>query len=424
MGTLAMGWGSGTANFPYLVTPAEALQNQAISDHTRFEAVLNNSAWDKINALVSQPLATAIVFVNSDSGEGYISVDGNAGDRKNLTLWGNGDAIVKNVSSRCNNTIVVIHSVGPTLVTDWYNSPNVTAILWAGLPGQESGNSITDVLYGRVNPAARTPFTWAAKREDYGPDILYQPNNGAGAPQQDFTEGVFIDYRHLDSKNITPIFEFGYGLSYTTFNYSDLSVQGNYKSQYTPTTGQTAQAPTFGNFSRNLSDYVFPNASFPYIYNYIYPYVNTSSSAQNASADPKYGQNSSQWLPPNSASSRAQPLNPAGPALDAESGGNSQLWDIMYTVTAKVTNTGSLPGEEVPQLYVSLGGPNQPPVVLRGFDRLSILPGQSATFTATLNRRDLSEWDVVSQNWVISNYTKTVYVGSSSRKLPLKATLN
>jgi hypothetical protein len=82
----------------------------------------------------------------------------------------------------------------------------VTAILWAGVPGQESGNSITDILYGKINPAARSPFTWGPTRESYGTDILYTPNNGNDAPQDDFIEGNMIDYRAFDKQNITPIY--------------------------------------------------------------------------------------------------------------------------------------------------------------------------------------------------------------------------
>lgn len=417
MGTLAMGWGSGTANFPYLITPLEALNLQAIEDGTRIESVLNNSATEQIVSLVGQSSATAIVFANADSGEGYIDVDGNAGDRKNLTLWANGDELIKNVSAINNNTIVVIHSGGPTLVTDWYDSPNITAIIWAGLPGQESGRSLVDVLYGKVNPAGRTPFTWGAKREDYGTDVLYEPNNGNGAPQQDFTEGVFIDYRHFDAQNITPIFEFGFGLSYTTFKYGSLEVVKLEAGEYSPTTGETAEAPVFGNFSSVLDDYVFPDEEIRYIYSYIYPYVNTSSSEEEASADPEYGQTAEEFLPPGALESSSQPLNPAGPAASDIPGGNAQLWDVIYTVTVNITNTGDVVGDEVPQLYVSLGGPDDPPVVLRGFDRLTIAPGETTVFEAELTRRDLSNWDTTTQNWVISGYPKNVYVGPSSRNL-------
>jgi beta-glucosidase len=73
---------------------------------------------------------------------------------------------------------------------------------------------------------------------------------------------------------------------------------------------------------------------------------------------------------------------------------------------------------------MNLGGADDPKVVLRAFDEIILDPGESQTFTAQISRRDLSNWDPVSQNWVISKYPKTVYVGASSRNLPLKQTLN
>lgn len=85
--------------------------------------------------------------------------DGNAGDRKNLTLWHGGDALINATTFYCPNTVVVIHAVGPVNVEKWIDHPNVTAVLFAGLPGQESGNSLVDVLSGRVNPSARLVFS-------------------------------------------------------------------------------------------------------------------------------------------------------------------------------------------------------------------------------------------------------------------------
>ncbi|KAH7374488.1 beta-glucosidase [Plectosphaerella cucumerina] len=428
-GTLAAGWGSGTASFPYLVTPDNALQRQALDDGSRYESILSNWEYARTEALVSQANATAIVFVNANSGEGYINVDGNIGDRNNLTLWNGGDELVQRVARNNTNTIVVIHSTGAVLVTDWYDNPNITAIVWAGLPGQESGNSITDILYGRTNPGGKTPFTWGPTAESYGNSVLYQPNNGGGAPQDDFAEGVFIDYRWFDratggsnetygDNNDAPIFEFGFGLSYTTFEFSNLQVVSHTTQDYLPTTGQTAPAPRIGaNISTNYEDYQFPEG-FEQIELFIYPYLN-STDPETALGDPEYGLEADQFLPPGALDDAPQPRHPAG----GSPGGNSQLWDVMYTVTATVTNTGDLVGEEVPQLYVSLGGPDDPPRVLRGFDRLRIDPGASVTFRADLTRRDLSNWDVVTQNWVISEHEKRVFVGSSSRKLPLEAAL-
>lgn len=72
---------------------------------------------------------------------------------------------------------------------------------------------------------------------------------------------------------------------------------------------------------------------------------------------------------------------------------------------------------------MSLGGPNEPKIVLRKFDRLHLAPGQQVVWSTTLSRRDLANWDVAAQDWIVTPYCKDVYVGSSSRKLPLRAQL-
>ena len=421
-GTLAIGWGSGTSNFPHLVTPDAALQRQALDDGSRYESIFNN--WDTENtiSLASQEFATNIVFANANSGEGYITVDGNEGDRKNLTFWNNGDDLIRNVTSVSNNTILVIHSVGPILIDEYANNPNITAIVWAGLPGQESGNSLVDILYGRVNPGGRTPFTWGKMLEDYGTGVLYEPNNGDDAPQDEFSEGVFIDYRHFDRENITPTYEFGFGLSYTTFEYSNLVVEktGAREGNLAPYLGNTAEAPLIGPpNAQTFEELQFPEGFEP-VPLFIYPFLNGSTPAE-ASKDPdNFGLKPSEFLPPGALEGSPQPIHPVG---GGQPGGNPMLWDVMYVVTATIKNTGSMVGDEVPQLYVSLGGPDDPVVMLRGFERLRIDPGQEVTFRADLTRRDLSNWDVVSQNWVITDYPKKVFVGSSSRSLHLEGVL-
>lgn len=412
-----MGWGSGSANFPYLVTPEQAIQNYILTQ-TRGEifTITDNYALSQIESLATQA-TVALVFVNSDSGEGYIVVDGNEGDRNNLTVWGSGDDLIKNVSALCNNTIVIMHTVGPVLVTDWYENDNITAILWAGLPGQESGNSLVDVLWGAYNPGGKLPFTMGPSQASYSADVLYVPNNGQfDAPQVDFTEGVFIDYRGFDKAGTKPIYEFGFGLSYTTFSFAGLTITANTAPAYVPTTGVTSEAPVLGTYSSDASQYLFPNSSFTEVPLYIYPYINSTNLAD-ASTDPDYGQPSAEYLPAGFDDSSAQPLLPASGA----SGGNPGLWDVLFTVTATITNTGDVTGDEVPQLYVFLGG-DEPPVVLRGFDRLTIAPGASATFSAELTRRDLSTWDTASQNWIMVD-CPVAYVGSSSRNLPLSANI-
>lgn len=219
-GILAMGWGSGTAQFPYLIDPLSAIQNRAIKDHSIVTWWRSNFELPGLASAVQQQSA-AIVFLNADSGEDYITVDGNEGDRKNLTLWQNADNLVTTVANNNNNTIVVVHSVGPAIVEPWIDHPNVTALIWAGVPGQEAGNSIVDVLYGDYNPSGRLPYTIAKSPSDYPTQLITGggPNDILSIP---YTEGLFIDYRHFDANNIEPRFEFGFGLSYTTFKYSNL----------------------------------------------------------------------------------------------------------------------------------------------------------------------------------------------------------
>ena len=74
-----------------------------------------------------------------------------------------------------------MHTTG-SIIPTFYNNPNVTGILWAGLPGSESGPAITSVLYGQHNLSGKLPFTMANRRADYGLSVLYEPNNGAAAP--------------------------------------------------------------------------------------------------------------------------------------------------------------------------------------------------------------------------------------------------
>ena len=89
-----------------------------------------------------------------------------------MTAWNNGDALVLAVAAQNNNTMVIVNSVGPLIVEPWIDHPNVTAVLWAGLGGTESGNSLVDVLHSVVNPSARLPFTIAKSPSDYPAQLV------------------------------------------------------------------------------------------------------------------------------------------------------------------------------------------------------------------------------------------------------------
>jgi len=215
-GILAVGWGSGTGDFPYLIAPLAAITTQASSIGATITSSLSDTDTTAAQT-AARGKAVALVFITADSGEGYITVEGNAGDRNDLNAWHSGNALVQAVASVNPNTIVVVHSVGPIIMDSWVTNANVTAVVWAGLQGQEAGNSLVDILWGAVNPSARLPYTIAKAQSDYGATI------GTGGTVT-YSEGLYIDYRWFDKNSITPRYEFGFGLSYTTFTYSALSV--------------------------------------------------------------------------------------------------------------------------------------------------------------------------------------------------------
>jgi len=101
------------------------------------------------------------------------------------------------------------------------------------------------------------------------------------------------------------------------------------------------------------------------------------------------------------------------------------LYDTVYTVSFTVHNSGGVDGNEVSQVY--LGFPSsagEPPKVLRGFERTWITAGARATVKIPLRRKDVSIWDVVSQQWVVPSGTFTVFVGASSRDIRLQTTFH
>ena len=119
--------------------------------------------------------------------------------RNNLTGWLNGDALVRAVASQNNNTIVVINSVGPLILEPWVDHPNVTAVVWAGLGGTETGNALVDVIYGAVNPSGRLPYTIAKSLKDY-PAQLTLGGDGEEILNITYSEGCVFAFFILLSK--------------------------------------------------------------------------------------------------------------------------------------------------------------------------------------------------------------------------------
>lgn len=97
------------------------------------------------------------------------------------------------------------------------------------MPGQETGNSIADILWGDLNPSGRLPYTIANKESDYNKNLVNSTellsSTDPNIWQADFVEGNLIDYKEFDAENKSVAYEFGFGLSYTTFELSELKVQ-------------------------------------------------------------------------------------------------------------------------------------------------------------------------------------------------------
>lgn len=139
-------------------------------------------------------------------------------DRWGLDLPGRQNELVDAVRAANPNTVVLLQTGGPVTMP-WLD--NVPAVVQAWFPGQEAGHAIADVLYGRAEPGGRLPQTFPQSLKDdpthpLNPDVQYPGVEG----RVEYLEGLYTGYRHVDRAGLTPLFPFGFGLSYTTFEVS------------------------------------------------------------------------------------------------------------------------------------------------------------------------------------------------------------
>lgn len=316
--------------------------------------------------------------------------------------------------------MVVIHSVGPVLLESWINLPGVKAVLLANLPGQESGNSLVDVLFGDVDASGRLPYTIGRNEEDYGPDskVIYKAVEPV--PQQNLSHGLYIDYRYFDKHVISPRYEFGFGLSYTSFSMSDLVISPLQEKSALPRTRPLVSGispPVYDNETPDPKSALFPSG-FRKLSKYIYPYITSVDQVTKGE------------YPYPDGYDKIQTPSQAG----GGEGGNPSLYEPFVNVTVNVKNTGSRTGKEVVQLYVSFpddvadtlddeetgDAVDFPMRVLRGFQKVKLRPRNSATVEMSLTRKDLSYWSTKRQNWMMPVQGKfKIWVGRSSRNLQL-----
>lgn len=257
---------------------------------------------------------TAIVFVGLPEryeSEGY--------DRTHLRIPESQIRLIEAVADVQPNTVVVL-SNGSAIEMPWIS--NVKAVLEGYLGGQALGGAISDLLFGNVSPSGKLAETFPLQLE-HNPSYLNFPGEGDTV---EYKEGLFVGYRYYDAKRITPLFPFGYGLSYTTFAYSDLSVS-----------------------THSLKD---------------------SDTLQ---------------------------------------------------VSVKVTNTGTMQGKEIVQLYVKdiLSNVVRPEKELKGFAKIDLQPGETKVVNFTLDSRAFAYYNVKLKDWHVETGEFEILVGASSEEIML-----
>lgn len=409
-GVLTSGWGLAAVSNPFVVLPLEAIKDKARAQGIVVDYTGEPWELERVGDLADYA-DMAVVVVDADSGEGFFEVDGNYGDRRNLLLWHNGDALIAKVAEKCRKTVVVVNSVGPVDMEPWIELENVVAVLYTAPLGQFVGKAIADVLFGDVNPLGKLPFTIARKKLHYVPLVTLLADDVE--PQDNFERGVYLDYRFFDKHTIKPRFEFGFGLLYTTFAVLNLVIEQLQDKllQYLPCPAEYFPVhKTIQDDICDPEDALFPHEDFDPVPGYIYPYLyneNIRLMDEDESYDYPKG-----WTPDQPAE---PPLNGGG------MGGNPALFEVIYKITVEVENETSIPGAFVAQLYLEFPSTDVllPPKVLRGFEKVYLEGHKSDTVCFNLRHRDLAIWDTASQQWIIQLGCYKAYIGSLSRKIEL-----
>jgi len=164
---------------------------------------------------------------------GMGTYDAEARDKLNLKLIFGQEELIKEINSVNDNTAVVLMGGSQVEMDNWL--PDTPAYVHAWYPGMEGGKAIAEILFGEVNPSGKLPVTFANSHEEYPSHSIGEfPGDGTVA----YTEDIFVGYRYFDSHEKEVVFPFGFGLSYTSFAFSDLKVtkkDGNVMVQCTVT---------------------------------------------------------------------------------------------------------------------------------------------------------------------------------------------
>ncbi|MFZ1977619.1 MAG: glycoside hydrolase family 3 C-terminal domain-containing protein, partial [Bacteroidota bacterium] len=140
-------------------------------------------------------------------------------DRDDLVLPEKQDELIKEVVKANKKTVVVLTTGSPVLMDGW--NEQASGILETWFAGEEIGNAVADVILGNYNPSGKLPITFPKRWEDCSAYKSYKAQDSVS----EYLDGIFVGYRHFDADNIEPLYPFGYGLAYASFEYKDLKVQ-------------------------------------------------------------------------------------------------------------------------------------------------------------------------------------------------------
>jgi beta-glucosidase len=356
------GTGSGDVNEAYTVSLVQALEERGFDIDAELRAAYESHLADyeaglpeKEGFWMLQPpapeheLGAELIARKAESADvALITIGRKSGEFQDRPLAGDfyltgaEKALVADVSkafqSRGKLAVVILNIGNVIEMASWRYAPNAILVPWQG--GQESGNAVVDLLLGDINPSGKLPTTFPLSYDDTptaanfpgvatSDEVITLLGIFTAQPSRvDYVEGIYVGYRYYDTAGVAVAYPFGYGLSYTTFDYADASI----------------------------------------------------------SADE---------------------------------------FDEGVSLAVRVSNSGSVPGQEVVQLYLSApsGALNKPAQELRGFAKTRLLaPGESQTLTFELGARDLSSFDDGRRAWIAAAGTYEARIGASSRDI--RATLS
>jgi len=296
-------------------SPLQAIQAMAPNAKVQF----NNGSDTGAAAALAATSAVAIVFVSQWTSEGMDLPSLNFTDVIH-TVPVDQDALVNAVVAANPHTIVVMEN-GGAQVLPWLS--NVSAVLEAWFPGQRGAQAIANILFGVVNPSGKLPVTFPASVNDLPHPTVAAPTDATNPFPVNYSEGLLVGYKWYDAKNLSTVFPFGFGLSYTTFLIAHAALNDNLR----------ASSPNF-------------------------------------------------------------------------------------QVTFDLTNTGTVGGAEVVQVYLGMpANLSEPPRRLVGWQKVTLAPGATQHLTVEVDPNDSSKpmswWNIAARAWQVAPGTYTVYVGTS-----------